>query len=32
MQRTLIKDTVNKIGQTVLLKGWVNIRRDSSTS
>ncbi|MBX4205766.1 aspartate--tRNA(Asn) ligase [Candidatus Microgenomates bacterium] len=28
MQRTLVKDTVNKIGQEVLLKGWVNTRRD----
>ena len=28
MQRTLIKDTVGKTGETVLLKGWINIRRD----
>lgn len=28
MQRTLTIDTVNKIGETVLLKGWVNTRRD----
>jgi len=28
MQRTLVKDTVNKIGENVLIKGWVNIRRD----
>jgi len=28
MQRTLIKDTTNKQGETVLIKGWVNIRRD----
>jgi aspartyl-tRNA synthetase len=28
MERTLIKDTVNKVGETVLIKGWVNIRRD----
>ncbi len=28
MQRTLIKDTVNKVGENVLIKGWVNIRRD----
>src|SRR3989344_8746828 len=28
MQRTLIKDTVSKVGETVLIKGWVNIRRD----
>lgn len=28
MDRTLIKDTVNKVGETVLLKGWVQTRRD----
>ncbi len=28
MERTLIRDTVNKVGETVLLKGWVNTRRD----
>src|SRR3989344_2129783 len=28
MQRTLIKDTVDQVGQTVLLKGWVSVRRD----
>ncbi len=28
MIRTLIKDTASKIGETVLIKGWVNIRRD----
>jgi aspartyl-tRNA synthetase len=28
MQRTLIKDTVGKVGENVLIKGWVNIRRD----
>lgn len=28
MQRTLIKDTASKVGETVLIKGWVNIRRD----
>lgn len=28
MERTLIKDTSNKIGQTVRLNGWVNVRRD----
>ncbi|HEX9503555.1 MAG TPA: aspartate--tRNA ligase [Patescibacteria group bacterium] len=28
MNRTLIKDTINKAGETVLIKGWVNIRRD----
>lgn len=26
--RILIKDTINQINQTVLLKGWVRIRRD----
>lgn len=28
MSRTLTKDTINKVGETVLLKGWVNVRRD----
>lgn len=28
MARTLIKDTVNKVGETVTVKGWVNTRRD----
>jgi aspartyl-tRNA synthetase len=28
MQRTLIKDTVDKVGKDVLLKGWVAVRRD----
>lgn len=28
MQRTLITDTPKKIGEQVLLKGWVHIRRD----
>jgi aspartyl-tRNA synthetase len=28
MIRTLTKDTTNKIGETVLLEGWVNTRRD----
>ncbi len=28
MTRTLIKDTINKVGETVLIKGWVHIRRD----
>ncbi len=28
MQRTLASETINKVGETVLLKGWVNTRRD----
>lgn len=28
MNRTLIKDTADKLNETVLIKGWVNIRRD----
>ncbi len=28
MQRTLIKDTVNKVGEEVLIQGWIDIRRD----
>lgn len=28
MQRTLINETPEKVGQEVLLKGWVNTRRD----
>ncbi len=28
MTRTLIKDTAGKVGELVLIKGWVNIRRD----
>ncbi len=28
MERTLTKDTVDKVGHLVLLKGWVNSRRD----
>ncbi len=28
MQRTLATDTLKKIGQEILLKGWVNTRRD----
>lgn len=28
MQRTLTADTINKVGETITLKGWVNTRRD----
>lgn len=28
MTRTLIKETINKVGETVTLKGWVHTRRD----
>jgi nondiscriminating aspartyl-tRNA synthetase len=28
MERTLVSDTINKVGQTVTLKGWVNTKRD----
>ena len=28
MERTRTKDTVEKVGETVLLKGWVHARRD----
>ena len=28
MRRIFIKDTVIKIGEKVLLKGWVDVRRD----
>jgi aspartyl-tRNA synthetase len=28
MERIYIKDTVDKTGETVLLKGWVSVRRD----
>lgn len=28
MERTLVKDTINKVGEKVLLKGWVNSIRD----
>ena len=28
MERILIKDIVNRIGQKVVLKGWVDVRRD----
>lgn len=30
MERTLVKDTVKKIGQSVTLKGWVKTKRDHS--
>jgi len=28
MERTLVKDTVGKVGETVMLKGWVDVKRD----
>jgi len=28
MERTLIKDLKGKIGETVLIKGWISVRRD----
>ena len=28
LERTFVKDTVNKVGEEVLLKGWVHTRRD----
>src|SRR3972149_11802172 len=28
MLRTLVSETVNKVGEEILLKGWVNTRRD----
>ena len=28
MERSLVKDTINKVGEAVLLKGWVQSRRD----
>lgn len=28
MERTLTRDTINKVGEVVLLKGWINSRRD----
>lgn len=30
MERTLVKDTINKVDQTVTVKGWVNTKRDHS--
>lgn len=30
MERTLVKDTINKVGQTVTVKGWVKTKRDHS--
>lgn len=28
MQRTLVRETVSKVGETVVLKGWVDTKRD----
>ena len=28
MQRTLVKETVQKVGETITLKGWVETKRD----
>ncbi len=28
MERTLISETINKVGETVIIKGWVNIIRE----
>src|SRR5690349_9918508 len=28
MERTYIKDLSNSVGQTVVIKGWVDVRRD----
>ena len=30
MERTLVRDTVGKVGETVIIKGWVNTKRDHS--
>lgn len=28
MKRTLVRETIDKVGETILLQGWVNTRRD----
>ena len=28
MERTVIRDIANKVGETVLVQGWVQVRRD----
>lgn len=30
MERTLVSDTIGQVGQTVVVKGWVNTKRDHS--